>query len=60
MKLKEEEMLFDRRANRTYPSWLEIEIPLYVFLRLDVKRIVDASDFLAEMNPVIMNPAVDG
>lgn len=58
MKLREGKMLFDRRANRTYPSWLEIEIPHHVFLRLDVKRIVDASDFLTEMNPLIMNPAV--
>lgn len=58
MQLREGPPVFNPRANRTYPAFLELEITDQVFLRLEVKRIIDANDFLAEMNPVIMNPVV--
>ncbi|WP_287154071.1 lipocalin-like domain-containing protein [Candidatus Solincola tengchongensis] len=58
MRLREGPPVFNQVANRTYPAFLEMGIPDRVFLRLEVKRIIDANDFLSELNPVIMNPAV--
>lgn len=58
MTLTEGEPVFSAQANRTYPAWLEMEIPDQVYLRLDVKRVIDANDLLREMNPVVMNAAV--
>jgi len=58
MRLKEGELLFDKKANRTYPSWLEVEVPGRLFLSLKVMRIVDCNDLLSGINPIIMNPAV--
>jgi hypothetical protein len=58
MTLTESDVTFNAGANRTYPAKLEIEIPDQVYLRFDVKRIIDCNDFLNEINPVIMNPAV--
>ena len=58
MALTEGEAVFNPEANRTYPAWLEMEIPDRVYLRLDVRRIIDGNDFLRDMNPVVMSPAV--
>jgi hypothetical protein len=56
--LKDSSFVFNREANREYPSLLEIDAPGRLRLRLEVQRIIDCSDFLTEINPVIMNPAV--
>ena len=56
MELKEGNAIFHPSANRTYPTWIEIDITEQVFLRLEVKRIIDCHDFLADFNPLIMNP----
>lgn len=59
MTMTEGKAVFNPKANRTYPSWLELDIPGQVNLRLDVKRIIDCNDLLREMgHPVILNPVV--
>ena len=58
MALREGPPVFHPGANRTYPAFLELEIPGQVFLRLDVERIIDAGDLLSTISPVIMNPLV--
>jgi predicted secreted hydrolase len=58
MEVREGDVTFEATANRTYPARLELEIPDQVYLRLDVKRIIDSNDLLKEMNPVLMNAAV--
>jgi hypothetical protein len=35
-----------------------MEIPGQVYLRFDVKRIIDCNDLLKELNPIIMNRGV--
>ena len=46
--------VFNKTANRDYPSYLGIEIPGKVRLRLDVRDIIDAHDFLEDL-PVVRN-----
>jgi len=58
MEVRESDVTFNATANRTYPAVLELEIPEQVYLRFDVKRIIDCQDFLKELNPVLMNAAV--
>ena len=58
MRVTESDVTFNETANRTYPARLEMEIPDQVYLRFDVKRIIDCNDLLKEMNPIVMNAAV--
>ena len=58
MEVREDNVTFNTKANRTYPAMLEMEIPDQVYLRFDVKRIIDCNDLLKELNPIIMNAAV--
>lgn len=41
--------VFDRTANRDYPSTLHIEVPGRLSLRLEVREIIDAHDFFADI-----------
>lgn len=47
--LTEGPMVFHEGANREYPTWLRIEVPGKVDLRLTVERIIDAQDLLDEV-----------
>lgn len=59
MVLREDKVTFNPTANRTYPAVLELEIPDRVYLRFDVKRIIDCNDLLKEMgHPIVLNAAV--
>ncbi len=58
MTLKDSGFVFNKVANREYPAGLQIEVPGSLYLRLDVKKVIDATDILAELNPIIMNPVV--
>jgi hypothetical protein len=53
MNLKESDPVFSQTANREYPRVLEIEVPEKLTLRLEVKDVIDAHDFLEDMNPVL-------
>jgi hypothetical protein len=53
MVLHDGEWTFNETANRDYPRFLEIEVQDRLLLRLDVKDVIDAHDFLEDMNPVL-------
>ena len=47
--LSEGPMVFHPGANREHPTWLRLEVPGRVDLRLTVDRIIDAQDLLEEV-----------
>ena len=53
MNLKDSDPIFNETANREYPRLLEIEVPEKLTLRLEVKDVIDAHNFLEDMNPVL-------
>jgi hypothetical protein len=53
MNLKDSQYVFNQTANREYPRLLEIEVPGKMSLRLEVKDVIDAHDFLKDMNPAV-------
>jgi len=53
MILDDGQWTFHRTADREYPGFLEIDVPGKLSLRLDVKDVIDAHDFLEDMNPVL-------
>ena len=53
MNLKDSRFVFNEKANRQYPRLLEIDVPGKMSLRLEVKDVIDAHDFLEDMNPVL-------
>jgi hypothetical protein len=53
MNLKDGEHVFNVTANREYPRFLEIEVAEKLSLRLEVKDVIDAHDFLEDRNPVL-------
>ena len=56
--LKDSDFVFNQEANREYPARLEIDAPGQLNLKFRVQKIIDCNDFLTEINPIIMNPAV--
>jgi hypothetical protein len=54
--------VFNEVGNRDYPSWLTIKVPGSLGLRLDVREVIDAHDFVADL-PVarsgLVKPAVN-
>jgi len=44
--------VFDATANRSYPSYVVIEVPGRVRLKLEVQRIIDAHNLLRDVSPV--------
>ncbi|MDY6795867.1 MAG: hypothetical protein SWK76_11430 [Actinomycetota bacterium] len=58
VEIREKDITFNSEANRDYPAVLELEVPGQLLLTFEVKRTIDCNDFLSEINPVIMNPAV--
>ena len=57
MELKGGECVFNSAGNREYPASLDIRVPGSVELRLDVREVIDAHDFLADV-PVLRSRAV--
>jgi hypothetical protein len=53
MVLDDGQWTFNQTANRKYPGFLEIDVPNRLSLRLEVKDVIDAHDFLEDMNPVL-------
>lgn len=53
MNLEDSLYVFNGTANREYPRLLEIDVPEKMSLRLEVKDVIDAHDFLQDMNPVL-------
>jgi len=51
------ERVFNRGGNRDYPASLVIEVPGSLKLRLDVREVIDAHDFLEDL-PVVRSRAV--
>jgi hypothetical protein len=51
--LREGPPVFNAVANREYPRHVTIESPGEFSLRLDVKEIIDAHDFLENLNPLL-------
>ncbi len=51
--LREGELVFNERANRSYPRDVTIEEPGAFSLSLDVREIIDAHDFLEGFNPAL-------
>ena len=57
MQLASGEPVFDPRGNRDYPAWLDITVGDSLRLRLDVREVIDAHDFLADI-PVVRSRLV--
>jgi hypothetical protein len=57
MTLAEGPAVFNEVANRDYPSNLLIEVPGKVRLKLDVKEVIDAHNFLEDL-PVVRSKAI--
>lgn len=55
--LTEGPTMFHQAANRDYPTWISLEVPGQVELRLNVERIIDCMDLLDEV-PVVRSPLV--
>ena len=53
MVLDDGDWTFNPAANRDYPGFLKIDVPDKLSLRLEVKDVIDAHDFLEDMNPVL-------
>ncbi len=51
--LNEGPAVFNAVANRHYPQYVTIDAPGEFSLRLDVKEIIDAHDFLEGLNPLL-------
>ncbi len=51
--LFEGDLVFNEQANRHYPERVRIEAPGEFSLSLEVKEIIDAHDFLENLNPVL-------
>jgi hypothetical protein len=51
--LSEGAPVFNKVANRPYPQTVSIDAPGEFSLKLDVKEIIDAHDFLENLNPVL-------
>ncbi len=51
--LTEGRPVFNKRANRSYPEHVTIDAPGVFSLRLDVKEVIDAHDFLENLNPAL-------
>lgn len=49
--------VFEPAGNRDYPSWLEIKIDGALGLRLDVRDVIDAHDFVADI-PIVRSSLV--
>ncbi|AXT83935.1 hypothetical protein C6I20_01140 [Aeromicrobium sp. A1-2] len=49
VELTEGPLVFHPAANRTYPTWIRLQVPGRVDLRLDVQLIIDAQDLLDEV-----------
>ena len=47
--LTEGPAVFDEVGNRTYPSWIRLQVPGSVDLRLTVQRVIHAHDYLADV-----------
>lgn len=52
VEITEGPMVFHPGADREHPRWVQLEVPGHVTLRLDVDRVIDAQDLLAEV-PVV-------
>ncbi|NKY49864.1 lipocalin-like domain-containing protein [Nocardia vermiculata] len=52
MRLSEGPAHFDATAGRTYPEWIELQVPGAVDLRLTVQRVIHAHDLLDDI-PVV-------
>jgi hypothetical protein len=63
MELTSGERVFNKAGNRDYPASLDIRVPGRVELRLDVREVIDAHDFIADV-PVLrsrpVKPLVNG
>jgi hypothetical protein len=60
MTVKAGEPRFNETANRDYPSSLVIEVPGSLTLRLDVREVIDAHDFVDDLGPIFRTKAVKG
>ncbi len=49
--------IFNMTANRDYPSWLDIRVPGNLKLRLDVRDVIDAHDFVEDL-PVVRSKLI--
>ncbi|MGZ4447718.1 MAG: hypothetical protein ACXVEC_13345 [Nocardioides sp.] len=49
VELTEGPMVFHPGANREHPTWLRMQVPGRLDLRLDVERVIDAQDLLDEV-----------
>ena len=58
LSLKGGDPVFNETANREYPANLVIEVPGSLTLRLDVRDIIDAHDFLDDFGPVFRNRTI--
>lgn len=56
MTLTEGPTVFHDGAGRDYPTWVRLEVPGRLDLRLDVERIIDAQDLLDEVPVVRTRP----
>ena len=59
MSLSGSKPVFNKVANREYPSSVVIEVPGSVLLRLDVKDVIDAHNLLLDVSPVFSNRVVE-
>lgn len=57
MTLERGRNVFNETANRDYPSYIVIEVPGKVRLRLDVREVIDAHDFVEDL-PVVRSRAI--
>jgi hypothetical protein len=57
MNLKAGDTVFNAAGNRDYPTSLDIEVPGSPELRLDVKEVIDAHDFIEDL-PVLRSRAI--
>jgi len=58
MVVREGSPVFNSIADRTYPEHLEIEVPGHLVLKLQVRDVIDAHDFLADLYPIFRNSFV--
>jgi len=57
MALDSGDQVFNETGNREYPSWVAIRVPGNLGLRLEVKEVIDAHDFVADL-PVVRSRAI--
>lgn len=57
MRLESGGEVFNEAANRDYPAWVDIKVPGSLGLHLEVREVIDAHDFIADL-PVLRSRAL--